>query len=163
MSRQNQPADGSIPARAGETAPNSGRTGRGSVYPRTGGGNGGLMLAGMGVLGLSPHGRGKPVAAPSAKGATGSIPARAGETGNTLGRAGFRTVYPRTGGGNGISSKSPESNVGLSPHGRGKQRLTAALPAPDGSIPARAGETSAVPPPPLAQWVYPRTGGGNAS
>ena len=90
-----------------------------------------------------------------------SIPARAGETGFLLLLGFLRRVYPRTGGGNVQSRSGRKSGQGLSPHGRGKRPVNAYLGNPQGSIPARAGET-------MLAWincrlatVYPRTGGGN--
>ena len=70
-------------------------------------------------------------------------------------------VYPRTGGGNGYGGADLWATGGLSPHGRGKPRwlnLNARLAR---SIPARAGETDALPFQPSLPEVYPRTGGGN--
>ena len=77
-------------------------------------------------------------------------------------RAATPTVYPRVGGGNGISSRSEPSGRGLSPRGRGKQAFVDARRAVVGSIPAWAGETAGVVSHRHRYEVYPRVGGGNA-
>ena len=112
---------GSIPARAGETPPSRNGPVHPKVYPRTGGGNFPAPFAGSLGPGLSPHGRGKPNVAAYGQLINRSIPARAGET--TIGRSsrGAPPVYPRTGGGNGISPLRRCPSLGLSPHGRGKR------------------------------------------
>ena len=111
--------------------------------------------------GLSPHGRGKPLPTFPVILPTRSIPARAGETRTPQGRPLSAKVYPRTGGGNGESHPGPEQRHGLSPHGRGKRRVTAAGLRRVGSIPARAGETYMLGRGFRSAVVYPRTGGGN--
>ena len=131
------------------------------VYPRTGGGNGGIGLLYLALNGLSPHGRGKQRQPPIIQLILRSIPARAGET--VPGGFGQleHGVYPRTGGGNGVSGQRGTHVEGLSPHGRGKREI---FPFPCrslGSIPARAGETKASTALDLRFEVYPRTGGGN--
>ena len=113
------------------------------VYPRTGGGNWVIVPTSLLPSGLSPHGRGKLPAETLQTSAGRSIPARAGETLLLNGVERDLTVYPRTGGGNAAVAAGAAQRGGLSPHGRGKRcdfgRGTVEL----GSIPARAGETSA--------------------
>ena len=73
----------------------------------------------------------------------------------------WRTVYPRTGGGNSSCLPPPRLGVGLSPHGRGKRGAADDVRHHRRSIPARAGETNLYPLPHFNPGVYPRTGGGN--
>ena len=113
------------------------------------------------MRGLSPHGRGKRAGTAGTGIRVGSIPARAGETGRDIRADYWYRVYPRTGGGNRFLYPQGRRGRGLSPHGRGK-RLGVSLDAKDqGSIPARAGETSWSRTPKPTAVVYPRTGGGN--
>ena len=90
-----------------------------------------------------------------------SIPAWAGETLAGQVAHSMNKVYPRVGGGNRSSRRQPRCSHGLSPRGRGKQRLRVGEALDAGSIPAWAGET-----PPRGgihhrRLVYPRVGGGN--
>ena len=151
----------SIPARAGETSRKSAGPWATPVYPRTGGGNRGPITLTEYGQGLSPHGRGKPATPGADQPASRSIPARAGETGVGGRVAVADGVYPRTGGGNQSSRHPVSPRPGLSPHGRGKPPSSPKVTNPVGSIPARAGETQSIPPPPVQTTVYPRTGGGN--
>ena len=152
---------GSIPARAGETPTPfaSGVVPR--VYPRTGGGNSSSSILLFPQPGLSPHGRGKPGTATWRSLTTGSIPARAGETATKTACSICCRVYPRTGGGNDNILNVCVALMGLSPHGRGKLLCGKAERSGDGSIPARAGETSIDTEHGTRIGVYPRTGGGN--
>ena len=134
-----------------------------AVYPRTGGGNGKGLPTGCHWPGLSPHGRGKPCNGGPMCQPRRSIPARAGETQSRAGRIWRTAVYPRTGGGNSATVERMYSIAGLSPHGRGKLADAVRPQAAQGSIPARAGETSYAPIDGIPQMVYPRTGGGNAA
>ena len=90
-----------------------------------------------------------------------SIPAWAGETRKLTGWLTCEGVYPRVGGGNVVTRNVGRSAMGLSPRGRGKPSLLSWYNTSWGSIPAWAGETSALlmAKPPSA--VYPRVGGGN--
>ena len=131
------------------------------VYPRTGGGNQPLPILINIASGLSPHGRGKlGYAAPSPLRA-GSIPARAGETKSVIHDNRRIVVYPRTGGGNPSPLCPGQATRGLSPHGRGKPGQWKRRKGRPRSIPARAGETPAVPAATPPATVYPRPGGGN--
>ncbi len=153
----------SIPAWAGET-----RTGRITghytpVYPRVGGGNVAPAIDRTPLTGLSPRGRGKLVAVRPLILFGRSIPAWAGETAYSGCSRQTGRVYPRVGGGNGITAVLLNGGQGLSPRGRGKPKGKRNPPVCGGSIPAWAGET---PPgrqrsPPAS--VYPRVGGGNAT
>ena len=78
------PPPGSIPARAGETAPRPGPAQPPPVYPRTGGGNPSSDRQTTSFSGLSPHGRGKRERFRGRKALPRSIPARAGETSGSV-------------------------------------------------------------------------------
>ncbi len=115
-----------------------------AVYPRVGGGN--LIAQGLqlGVMGLSPRGRGKPVAAGDIISIQGSIPAWAGETTDTITPPPILEVYPRVGGGNTPTLVVIGNDPGLSPRGRGKHPGLQSGLQGYGSIPAWAGETPAL-------------------
>ena len=111
--------DGSIPARAGEPEDEPGAAVLQAVYPRTGGGTIGSSDIGAFFGGLSPHGRGNRDACDGHRRLLGSIPARAGEPSTRARSIGTKRVYPRTGGGTGVSVADLRGVYGLSPHGRG--------------------------------------------
>ena len=112
---------GSIPARAGETALEFTLPDINGVYPRTGGGNSDQSGGVLSHVGLSPHGRGKLERIEYRNDCTGSIPARAGETFLVRHPRDRAWVYPRTGGGNIFNLFLCGRDAGLSPHGRGKR------------------------------------------
>ena len=152
----------SIPAWAGETFGFAIWAYRHAVYPRVGGGNCGRALGGECGDGLSPRGRGKHSNFARCGQVDRSIPAWAGETRPPARSYGGRRVYPRVGGGNQVNPTYGSGGGGLSPRGRGKPSN-----APDSrpsmrSIPAWAGETTALAVSTNEPQVYPRVGGGNA-
>ena len=154
---------GSIPAWAGETAPQSPGAGAAQVYPRVGGGNASIQYSLPSPWGLSPRGRGKHEYAAPAQGRQWSIPAWAGETGQGYRDTAGPAVYPRVGGGNKNDPQTSRTAGGLSPRGRGKLLRVDAGAAGPGSIPAWAGETRRAEMPKAFPTVYPRVGGGNGS
>ena len=135
-----RPAGGSIPAHAGEPrrrlppAPPSG------VYPRPRGGT-----ACRRCRTPSP---------------SGSIPAHAGEPGDGSQRGDGGAVYPRPRGGTELVFPARARVSGLSPPTRGNRRPLTSRAVRKGSIPAHAGEPSAVSAPTRASTVYPRPRGG---
>ena len=135
------PRGGSIPARAGETLENLAYRNCRRVYPRPCGGNRGCGVVGIPAEGLSPPVRGKPLLPFGKDAGSWSIPARAGETPTGNLRQEDLSVYPRTGGGNGLTPHPRSNSAGLSPHGRGKHYPGKERGHLPGSIPARAGET----------------------
>ena len=152
---------GSIPAWAGETWRRWHPRQNSGVYPRVGGGNSLGYFPGASGVGLSPRGRGKLYPPGIHPLHLGSIPAWAGETPKGWTTTTAAMVYPRVGGGNGISVPYSIARKGLSPRGRGKRSAPWPMRKGSGSIPAWAGETSA-----QSRWagvpaVYPRVGGGN--
>ena len=111
---------GSIPAHAGETPRHPWLRWPSRVYPRTCGGNDGLMPGIKQSRGLSPHMRGKLHESKTDQPCAGSIPAHAGETSTAYALNNTVRVYPRTCGGN-CSGPTPIAQIrGLSPHMRGK-------------------------------------------
>ena len=131
----------SIPAWAGETETKRLKNWRIGVYPRVGGGNGGISAVVRRARGLSPRGRGKPVVASMAGAPFGSIPAWAEETALCLRNRLDLWVYPRVGGGNRRGIPRAVLRRGLSPRGRGKQMAVHDIALIPRSIPAWAGET----------------------
>ena len=95
---------GSIPAWAGETAFPARISKRPSVYPRVGGGNRYGNRTPFTAIGLSPRGRGKRALGGGLDIKRRSIPAWAGETTRASLLRSSSAVYPRVGGGNGVSS-----------------------------------------------------------
>ena len=151
---------GSIPARAGEPPAYSKSGHTYTVYPRTGGGTGGMFGGSRCGVGLSPHGRGN---RPWSCGSTAplrSIPARAGEPTRARSPRGCVGVYPRTGGGTLGKVLCLFDVWGLSPHGRGNPHDGRLLVDLLRSIPARAGEPKFPTFFRSENRVYPRTGGG---
>ena len=132
----------SIPARAGETCVGCHNTGERRVHPRACGGNGSRAVSAALESGPSPRVRGKQRLLDLPEVGAGSIPARAGETGEHQDWSIWKPVHPRACGGNGGGLYSSTWSRGPSPRVRGK-RLDPRLPRRrQGSIPARAGETS---------------------
>ena len=115
--------DRSIPAQAGEPCQLSMvvSTGQQGVYPRAGGGTQKRSAAFSLTSGLSPRRRGNRYRGRRRASWTGSIPAQAGEP-RAAGqhRSPYR-VYPRAGGGTGVSELVPILTSGLSPRRRGNQ------------------------------------------
>ena len=153
---------GSIPAWAGETVRYLLPVDANPVYPRVGGGNPHTNRKSLGILGLSPRGRGKPNANRRIHCGLRSIPAWAGETLSSRTCRPAAGVYPRVGGGNPIKNPFAGPNAGLSPRGRGKLLGTVIRIPRRRSIPAWAGETPPIAPERAQCEVYPRVGGGNS-
>ena len=156
----NRSAYRSIPACAGEPSAMTVRCPALTVYPRVCGGTPPSGPHGSCSGGLSPRVRGNRPAPTRQRPGAGSIPACAGEPPLAgQGRA-VRPVYPRVCGGTSDSGHAAASGRGLSPRVRGNP--VGALPADRaaGSIPACAGEPSAVRRRLGRRQVYPRVCGG---
>ena len=136
-------AEGSIPARAGETDANVNLLITLTVHPRACGGNAELVWERFGDDGPSPRVRGKPCRAWRTSGRRGSIPARAGETGRVSDVVDGAAVHPRACGGNVCVPIHPTRLTGPSPRVRGKHGVDTEGTSRTRSIPARAGETTA--------------------
>ena len=173
----------SIPACAGEPSPPSAFRARQRVYPRVCGGTRMAPGPDVGDEGLSPRVRGNPSSATTRAGRVGSIPACAGEP-RDRGAAPVSGLSPRVRGNQhprlalrvarGLSPPRVRGNQhpppavrrgvaveigGLSPR-RGNPPRRHRMPGRRGSIPACAGELSAIRERHDPQRVYPRVCGG---
>ena len=156
-----RPEDGSIPARAGETAAIVPTRAGVKVHPRACGGNCLRHRSTSHMRGPSPRVRGKRTRARRTIPRGGSIPARAGETARRAGRMRRPSVHPRACGGNVCASSEQWRANGPSPRVRGKPTKESFDAAPYRSIPARAGETIRWPSTGPPRRVHPRACGGN--
>ena len=150
----------SIPACAGEPRPGRRGGGRRRVYPRVRGGTPAIERENVSMRGLSPRARGNHPTWTRLGRSVRSIPACAGEPIQTYRHTDIQTVYPRVRGGTSGRMMGMKSLGGLSPRARGNLNRNVQDGAPDGSIPACAGEPVggdlfAAPP-----EVYPRVRGG---
>ena len=110
------------------------------VYPRVGGGTAGDLHELVGLMGLSPRGRGNLRMGGIFHALHGSIPAWAGEPVSPTTSGHESPVYPRVGGGTPRPVQIETPSVGLSPRGRGNLSGRGVRFAGAGSIPAWAGE-----------------------
>ena len=157
---ESPPLAGSIPAWAGEPTSVTLSQGFGLVYPRVGGGTRKSVDGDSYGQGLSPRGRGNLLTTDTGATVTRSIPAWAGEPESRRGWPAVSRVYPRVGGGTFTSCPRGFRENGLSPRGRGNPHILPPRIAPQGSIPAWAGEPAQRPQALHLLWVYPRVGGG---
>ena len=151
---------GSIPACAGEPGYGETSSGQHRVYPRVCGGTSISRVAPGLPKGLSPRVRGNLCRRPVPVCRPGSIPACAGEPASSMFTLVKVRVYPRVCGGTPFMRSRSSPRPGLSPRVRGNHRITAALPARAGSIPACAGEPPLGTLPSGESGVYPRVCGG---
>ena len=159
--RQRARRQGTIPARAGETAPTPNRARTGRDHPRTRGGDPSRRKRSCGRSGPSPHARGRRVRRVVELRPEGTIPARAGETSSTSSATRGRRDHPRTRGGDSPRYSSHLPATGPSPHARGRRRRAPVPRAVPRTIPARAGETTSSGRPPCSRRDHPRTRGGD--
>ena len=130
----------SIPAWAGQPARSMRIASSYRVYPRVGGATGSSVNP-VGTLGgLSPRGRGNPAAAALHLKHRGSIPAWAGQPLRNDTSPTPSAVYPRVGGATRAARRMRESEMGLSPRGRGNPGCRYRGISGAGSIPAWAGQ-----------------------
>ena len=115
------PADGPIPAGAGETAAAKARCCARWAYPRWRGGNALSADHSPRRRGLSPLARGKRAEATIKSPLMGPIPAGAGETRAVRGLNVSSWAYPRWRGGNPLCRMGRPAPQGLSPLARGKR------------------------------------------
>ncbi len=114
-------------------------------------------------MGLSPHTRGKLIFTNAGSGSLGPIPAYAGETPHAARIICSSAAYPRIRGGNYVPGSPETKGLGLSPHTRGKRRVSLCYQSPIGPIPAYAGETTVTIVPFTVGGAYPRIRGGNVA
>ena len=178
---QCDPSSGSITARVGEPLPRRDWGVSIGVYPRACGGTMPLARSALNSWGLSPRVRGNRLALlalavrvgfiPARAGeprcparhrrrCRGSIPARAGEPGTVVPANTVWRVYPRACGGTSTSLSCTSRGAGLSPRVRGNPRRVNKKHLLNGSVPARAGEPTAILAITSPNRVYPRACGG---
>ena len=150
----------SIPACAGEPDRHPRMAEGREVYPRVCGGTCGRVRRGTSFDGLSPRVRGNHQARLRGGLAQGSIPACAGEPLYLALDQIDGQVYPRVCGGTLCRPRRPPWVPGLSPRVRGNRSAGQWRDRGCGSIPACAGEPSAVDGMAFARKVYPRVCGG---
>ncbi len=151
---------GSIPAHAGEPPQCQPGPSQRLVYPRARGGAVYTMATGNEKSGLSPRTRGSPVFRRLREIGDGSIPAHAGEPVTDVGGRTWPAVYPRARGGAAEFHRQYLIRNGLSPRTRGSRKGQPPEAAPDGSIPAHAGEPAHAHVQTDLEEVYPRARGG---
>ena len=151
---------GSIPAYAGEPVPAMGFVAGYPVYPRVCGGTPHRRHIGSPQPGLSPRMRGNQSTVIVLPAIARSIPAYAGEPARVRGNAPTPPVYPRVCGGTALPGRPASKQRGLSPRMRGNRAGLRWGSHLAGSIPAYAGEPSALLISAFTDWVYPRVCGG---
>ena len=104
--------------------------------------------------------RGNPIRPRQGEAVAGSIPAHAGEPSKELHHGDSNKVYPRACGGTVTVHVAVSASAGLSPRMRGNHHLRGRGRVGRRSIPAHAGEPSALCGRPLGEGVYPRACGG---
>ena len=152
----------SIPAYAGEPLRWAELAGWLRVYPRVCGGTVAVRRERHRRQGLSPRMRGNPCSGVASWLCVGSIPAYAGEPSLSCCPAASATVYPRVCGGTVGGLVHNDSDEGLSPRMRGNPSGQSGGYPKTRSIPAYAGEPSAMTAPATPGGVYPRVCGGTA-
>ena len=150
----------SIPACAGEPVRRKARHRTIAVYPRVCGGTVAETQTRGAVHGLSPRVRGNPRLHSQVYARRRSIPACAGEPFGQAFEKCVLAVYPRVCGGTSGFREGNEQIGGLSPRVRGNRSCGVASDAPDGSIPACAGEPRLEAYLISVSGVYPRVCGG---
>ena len=153
---------GSIPAHAGQPACGRNRALRARVHPRTRGATPGGGPGGSDAEGPSPHTRGNRRGDRRRVGRRGSIPAHAGQPCSTTSTKCACRVHPRTRGATLRANNSHVPPSGPSPHTRGNLVRHVERHAPTGSIPAHAGQPTALFRVHQPRRVHPRTRGATA-
>ena len=156
-------AQGTIPARAGETCAPAPPPSCSGDHPRSRGGNWAMLPGVERSRGPSPLARGKQRRHSTWPTLTGTIPARAGETKRRKrGKVGSRD-HPRSRGGNLCKRSFLFLGGGPSPLARGKHTPCTCRPCNQGTIPARAGETISDSARYSPLRDHPRSRGGNVA
>ncbi len=146
----------SIPAYAGQTAPELWLRGVSLVYPRVCRANAAPAGLQMTEKGLSPRMQGKPAPQRRDRRCRGSIPAYAGQTQEQQAKMCLSWVYPRVCRANSSCGMRATSSMGLSPRMQGKQFPKEGAMKVERSIPAYAGQTPSVLRVGMWCMVYPR-------
>ena len=135
---------GTIPAHAGETLVQGVVKFLRRDHPRSRGGNARAGRRQVLAPGPSPLTRGKRLLQQGALQGGGTIPAHAGETKARADQQHPDKDHPRSRGGNPVGTDTAKSVLGPSPLTRGKPGQQRPGTQPHGTIPAHAGETSAI-------------------
>ena len=151
---------GSIPAHAGEPAPQTRSCEQPPVYPRPRGGTLRVRVVRGGIGGLSPPTRGNQRTTSPGPDSMRSIPAHAGEPPLSLDSDCQIRVYPRPRGGTVFALVNRYLRQGLSPPTRGNRMRPVIVKLSIGSIPAHAGEPLRGDRRHEGGAVYPRPRGG---
>jgi len=141
--RQRWPRPGTIPARAGETHWHGDHPRGLGDHPRSRGGDSTSVSVDEGFPGPSPLARGRLRQVLPDANHVGTIPARAGETLWGIGLPGLPRDHPRSRGGDAFGDTTSSTLPGPSPLARGRHIHLVIREPLEGTIPARAGETSA--------------------
>ena len=134
-------AQGIIPAYAGNTAHGTASPAPCQDHPRIRGEHKGIVLDNGSAVGSSPHTRGTLRHAVSVLRELGIIPAYAGNTFIHQRLSVFKGDHPRIRGEHVMSTASPKTRGGSSPHTRGTPILLGRVGGRGGIIPAYAGNT----------------------
>ena len=153
---------GTIPARAGETQTGCALAAHDGDHPRSRGGNESEPSYSAQQQGPSPLARGKLPRTRPCLNQPGTIPARAGETCGSRVRIAADGDHPRSRGGNALIPQGRVAVEGPSPLARGKHILRRQSATNRGTIPARAGETTALAIGMPCLRDHPRSRGGNS-
>ena len=153
--------NGTIPARAGETAADGGWRLLLWDHPRTRGGDLRNIVRTVAQQGPSPHARGRVREGEQGPGIVRTIPARAGETYSRRAVRGPCRDHPRTRGGDRNHPRHQLAAEGPSPHARGRPVARGRRGQLVRTIPARAGETPSAHAPSPTGRDHPRTRGGD--
>jgi len=153
--------EGTIPARAGETAAQWCDAQLPGDHPRSRGGDLSSPVFSDFTTGPSPLARGRPAAVRLRAASFGTIPARAGETRTHSRRAALPRDHPRSRGGDVYRPEAFVKGEGPSPLARGRPDHRRISQRGNGTIPARAGETPG--PSPLARGRLPKVDSAESS
>ena len=152
-----------IPARAGNTPATSARTTAATVHPRSRGEHSGITPACSSSSGSSPLARGTLRPLDPVGGSDRFIPARAGNTGPRRRDSWRPPVHPRSRGEHALNFRLSGVSAGSSPLARGTPCCSLWARWRKRFIPARAGNTSWLPPPSPIEPVHPRSRGEHTS
>ena len=156
-----RPVAGLIPAHAGKTHQQTRQPHTTPAHPRSRGENGNATVVLLGDLGSSPLTRGKLQAVVGMLAPMRLIPAHAGKTVGERVTADVCEAHPRSRGENRIYTEGRTIPGGSSPLTRGKLGLANQGGPALRLIPAHAGKTRCVRPPPVLAEAHPRSRGEN--
>ncbi len=147
------------PARAGTTRPRPPAASAPAGYPRAGGDDVDAAAEPPWMWGLPPRGRGRPGGRTRPGRPGRATPARAGTTSPPKTPPPPTRGYPRAGGDDRKSARTPNGDYGLPPRGRGRRGAGAVAGRERRATPARAGTTSPATCSRRCVRGFPRAGG----